>query len=80
MAQVVTTRTSTPAPGSRALGADRSTALVKAAAEDEARGRLQSAETNLRLALAFAPHDQTIRRSLERVLAGREAERVRGAR
>jgi hypothetical protein len=76
MAQVATTRTLTPA----APGGARATALVKAAGEDEARGQLQSAETNLRLASAFAPHDETIRLSLARVVALREAQRTRAVR
>lgn len=79
MAQVAT-RTMTPASGTRALGTDRAQSLLKAAMEDEARGQLQSAETNLRLATVFAPGDRTIAQSLARVLELREAQRKRGAR
>jgi hypothetical protein len=79
MAQLAT-RTMTPASGSRGLGTDRVQSLLKAALEDEAKGQLQSAETNLRLATAFAPNDRTIAQSLSRVLELREAQRKRGAR
>ena len=80
MAQVATTRTHTPAAGTRAFGGDRTAALLKAATDDEARGQLQSAETNLRLALAFAPNDASLRQALERVVSLREAQRTKGTR
>lgn len=41
---------------------DRLALLTKAATEDETRGLLQSAETNLRLALCFVPEDAKTRR------------------
>lgn len=56
---------------------DRLALLSKAATDDETRGLLQSAETNLRLALCFVPGDATTTASLERVVASRE--RVRRA-
>lgn len=57
---------------------DRLALLTKAAADDEARGLLQSAETNLRLALCFVPGDAKTKSSLERVVAARERERRAG--
>ncbi len=54
---------------------DRLALLSKAATDDEARGLLQSAETNLRLALCFVPGDATTTASLERVIAMRERAR-----
>lgn len=69
----------TPAGGLPAAGADRVKVMLKAAAEDELRGNLQSAETNLRLALAFAPSDPQVKQSLERILAARELQRRNAA-
>lgn len=54
---------------------DRLVLLSKAATDDEARGLLQSAETNLRLALCFVPGDAKTTASLERVVASRERAR-----
>ena len=64
--------------GTRAMpsGAnDRLAMLSKAATDDETRGLLQSAETNLRLALCFVPGDAKTTASLERVVAARERAR-----
>jgi len=61
---------------SRRIGChDRLALLSKAASEDETRGLLQSAETNLRLALCFVPGDAKTTASLERVVAERERAR-----
>ncbi len=57
---------------------DRLALLTKAATEDETRGLLQSAETNLRLALCFVPEDAKTKASLERVVAARERARRAG--
>lgn len=57
---------------------DRLALLSKAATDDEKRGLLQSAETNLRLALCFVPGDAKTTASLERVAAARERERRAG--
>jgi hypothetical protein len=55
---------------------ERAVLLSKAATEDEARGLLQSAETNLRLALCFMPGDTAVMTALTALLARRERERV----
>ena len=49
--------------------------MLKAATEDELRGNLQSAETNLRLAQAFAPTDPQVKQALERIVSARELQR-----
>lgn len=46
--------------------------LCEAARSDEALGLLQSAETNLRLALCFVPGDEHATEALARVIAARE--------
>lgn len=76
MAQLATR---TPAGGLPASGSDRVKMMLKAATEDELRGNLQSAETNLRLAQAFAPADAQVKQVLERVLAARELQRRQAA-
>ncbi|MDP1922229.1 MAG: hypothetical protein Q8L14_38680 [Myxococcales bacterium] len=76
MAQLATR---TPAGGLPASGSDRVKVMLKAASEDELRGNLQSAETNLRLALAFAPSEPLVKQSLERVLTARELQRRKAA-
>lgn len=76
MAQLATR---TPAGGLPLVGTDRVKVMLKAAIEDELRGNLQSAETNLRLALAFAPADAQVKQSLERILAARELQRRNAA-
>lgn len=55
--------------------AQRVSLLCDAARSDEALGLLQSAETNLRLALCFAPGDEHATTALTRVLAARESQR-----
>lgn len=65
----------TPAGGLPAASHDRVKMMLKTATEDELRGNLQSAETNLRLALAFAPADAQVKQALERVLSARELQR-----
>lgn len=69
----------TPAGGLPASGNDRVKVMLKAATEDELRGNLQSAETNLRLALAFAPGDAQVKQALERILTARELQRRKTA-
>ncbi|MER2561599.1 MAG: hypothetical protein ABTQ32_12805 [Myxococcaceae bacterium] len=51
---------------------ERLTLLSNAAHSDEALGLLQSAETNLRLALCFVPGDRGVTEALDRVVATRE--------
>ena len=58
---------------------DRLALLTKAATDDEARGLLQSAENNLRLALCFVPGDAKTTASLDRVVASRERARRAGS-
>ncbi len=58
---------------------DRLVLLSKAATDDETRGLLQSAETNLRLALCFVPGDVKTTASLARVVAAREHARRAGS-
>ncbi|MDX2014936.1 MAG: hypothetical protein SFW67_32365 [Myxococcaceae bacterium] len=53
--------------------------FAKAAQDDEARGLLQSAETNLRLALCFMPGDDAVTAALAALVARREKDRL-GAR
>lgn len=53
--------------------------MLRAAMEDELRGNLQSAETNLRLAQAFAPADAQVKQALERILTARELQRRKAA-
>jgi len=65
----------TPAGGLPAAGSDRVKMMLKAATEDELRGNLQSAETNLRLAQAFAPTDPQVKQALERIVSARELQR-----
>lgn len=69
----------TPARGLPAAGSDRVKVMLKAAMDDELRGNLQSAETNLRLALAFAPADAQVKQSLERIITARELQRRKAA-
>ncbi|MCA2977506.1 MAG: hypothetical protein INH41_29305 [Myxococcaceae bacterium] len=57
---------------------ERATLFAKAAQEDEARGLLQSAETNLRLALCFVPGDAAVTEALAALVARRERERQAG--
>lgn len=65
----------TPAGGLPAAPNDRVKAMLRAAADDEARGNLQGAENNLRLAMAFGPPGPEVKQALDRVMAKREAER-----
>lgn len=76
MAQV---STRTPAGGLPAASSDRVKMMLKKAMEDELRGNLQSAETNVRLALAFAPADPQVKQALDRIVAARELERRKAA-
>jgi hypothetical protein len=54
---------------------ERATLFAKAAQDDEARGLLQSAETNLRLALCFMPGDVAVTAALAALVARREKDR-----
>jgi hypothetical protein len=54
---------------------ERASLFAKAAHDDEARGLLQSAETNLRLALCFMPGDVAVTAALAALVARREKER-----
>jgi Flp pilus assembly protein TadD len=49
--------------------------MVELARADLAKGNLGSAETNLRLALSFAPGNAEIQAELRRIADGREAAR-----
>lgn len=51
-------------------------ALLDAAKRATSSGNLQSAETNLRLALSLMPSDHTIVSELQRVVDARERQRV----
>lgn len=53
----------------------RVTLLYDAARSDETLGLLQSAETNLRLALCFLPGDARATEALTRIVAARERQR-----
>ncbi len=65
----------TPAGGLPAVPSERVKVMLKAALDDEARGNLQGAENNLRLAMAFGPTDRQVKEALERIANKREAER-----
>lgn len=65
----------TPAGGLPAVPTERVKVMLKAALDDEARGNLQGAENNLRLAMAFGPTDRQVKEALERIANKREAER-----
>jgi hypothetical protein len=69
----------TPAGGLPAASNDRVKMMLKTAADDELRGNLQSAETNLRLAQAFAPTDPLVKQALERIVNARELQRRKAA-
>ncbi len=58
--------------------AERARALLSSALEDERRGNLQSAETNLRLATAFGASGE-VTKALERVVEARERARRKAA-
>lgn len=57
---------------------ERANLFAKAARDDEARGLLQSAETNLRLALCFMPGDEAVLAALAALMARREKDRQAG--
>lgn len=65
----------TPAGGLPAVPSERVKVMLKAALDDEARGNLQGAENNLRLAMAFGPPDRQVKEAMERIASKREAER-----
>ncbi|MEW5741997.1 MAG: hypothetical protein AB1938_23990 [Myxococcota bacterium] len=53
--------------------------LLQLAAAECEKGAWAAAETNLRLALTFAPHDAVVQRRLQEVVATREAQRKAAA-
>jgi len=55
---------------------ERAAMLSQAARDDEARGFLQSAETNLRLTLCFLPGDEAVKAAPTLLGARPERERV----
>lgn len=67
--------TTTRARGPAAAPKDRASSFAALARADLAKGNLVSAETNLRLALTFAPNDLHARGELKRVVEARDAER-----
>ena len=66
---------SAPARGAAATPKGRATAFAELARADLAKGNLSSAETNLRLAVTFAPNDLHLRSELKRVVDARDAAR-----
>jgi hypothetical protein len=65
----------TPSRGLPSAPKDRASLMVDLARADIAKGNLTSAETNLRLALTFAPGNRVVEAELKRIADVREAER-----
>jgi Flp pilus assembly protein TadD len=65
----------TPSRGLPPAPKDRASLMVELARADIAKGNLSSAETNLRLALTFAPGNREVEAELKRIADTREAER-----
>jgi hypothetical protein len=71
----MSTRLATPTRCLPSSAEHRVSLLCDAARSDEALGLLQSAETNLRLALCFVPGDMRATEALTRIVATRERQR-----